>query len=564
MVGLKRIKEVFIEIFKEHPVSETCVMAAMLSMAVECYADNLDVFSCIAGVLLAVAASALSIETFRLYKLSIGESYSFKEKKYLLPNIVLMIIGLILGTGTSVFLIYGYDLERDAFRGNELFCSCIGEWFYRITVVFVVAMCCASLYFFLKKSKLTFEKYTAKAFCGIMKTELVFFVLFIGITLIILAFSALIYDVGDEAIFSMWFILLGFVQYPCVLTGLSKTDEEISKFGKIMLNYVLPGLLSVAFVIIYVYIIKILVLWKFPSNQVFSILTTLFGFGVFIWTMAYGVCDDNTKKIFRIMPLLYIPFIVLQIMCLYMRVASYGLTVSRYAGIIIILFEILYFGLYIFDIRTKKNVMPVVFAVVTALVCISLVAPGVNAYSAVIASQKGKIECYLANPNDNDKKVHAYEAYEVLYYSCGYKGEKYIDDALDSDQIRKLEQSYYDNGGNAGGIVFIEADRYIGSLEISGDYEKLYFIDDGYSDGKIDLNNFTVKAKGFSGTVDIEELVNKLTELEAKGADSNERNALLDDGFELKDGGKVYFSHIDIEMDASEIVSISYSAYAMR
>ena len=134
------------------------------------------------------------------------------------------------------------------------------------------------------------------------------------------------------------------MQYPCILVGFSKIEDEVSKFEKVMVTYVLPGLLALAYVIIYTYIIKMLVTWSFPKNQVFAILTTLFCFGVCIWTMAQGLYDDNLKKVFTILPLLFIPCIILQIMCLYMRIAPYGLTLQRYAGIAFVFFEIVYFG----------------------------------------------------------------------------------------------------------------------------------------------------------------------------------------------------------------------------
>ena len=69
---------------------------------------------------------------------------------------------------------------------------------------------------------------------------------------------------------------------------LSKPSDTISKFGNIMMGYVFPGILAVAFVIVYIYILKILITWTFPSNEAFTIVTALFAAGICIWTMAQG------------------------------------------------------------------------------------------------------------------------------------------------------------------------------------------------------------------------------------------------------------------------------------
>ena len=570
MSGLKKIKNTFMEIVKEHPISVICVFISMVlySITIDTYSvdrslpDSVrNLLNSIGLFLDVVAVGMLSLEAFRLFKLSKGEEYSLKEKKILIPNIIVSVVSLVLGALFAIAALYEEDIERSWFSGDKIATDIFCEFSTKITAVFVVTAACAILFFFLKKSKSSFETYTAKAFCGLMKAELVFFVIFIGITLIILAFNALIFDTSSDTVYRAWFILIGLVQYPCVLSGLSKTDDEVSKFGKVMLTYVLPGLLAIAFVIIYVYIIKILVTWTFPKNQVFAILTALFCFGVFIWTMAAGVCDDNMKKVFSILPLLFIPFIVLQIMCLYMRIAPYGLTLSRYAGIAFVVFEVAYFGLYIFNMARKLNVMHIVLAIIAAMFFLTFLAPGINATSAVVASQKGKIERFLADNSGSERiKREAYEAYKTINNSSGYKGELYIEKTLSDDQIEVLTEGDYYSASD----IYAYADRETHVLDISGDYEKLYVVERYSDDGK-DLTDYKIIADGETvGTVNIQGLASELLRLEKDNAKREEMNKLLEDDIELKEGGKLIITYINVSGQDKEIKDVDIRGYVLK
>ena len=171
-----------------------------------------------------------------------------------------------------------------------------------------------TIYFFYKRSKESFEAYLGKAFCGLMKAELVYGIIAIGTALVLWAFDTLIVDIDNLDLFlRIETVLVALVQFPCAIAGLSKTENRLGKFAKVILSYVFTSIEDIAFVIIYIYIIKILITWSFPSNQVFTILTALFSVGVVIWTMAQGCCDEALRKPLKIMPFLFIPFIVLQI-----------------------------------------------------------------------------------------------------------------------------------------------------------------------------------------------------------------------------------------------------------
>ena len=550
MLGLKKIKNGFIEIVKEHPVSVISMIISMIFWSLTVDNSSWEDVQCVALFLTLFAAVVLPCEAYRLYKRKTDENYSFKNIKNLIVNGVIIAIGTVLSYFTAVNVTYQNAVLVKRFNTDFLTVQLFAEYVYRITACFMTVAVCATLYLFWKKSEESFETYVAKAFCGLMKAELVYLVIFIGLTMILGAFSALIYELDFEVYERVWLLLAGFVQFPCVLLGLSKTKDEISKFGKIMLNYVFTGLLAFAFVIIYAYFVKVLVKWTFPLYTVFEIISALFGFGVFIWTMAQGICEENMRKIFKYMPLLFIPCIIMEIVSLGRQIFIYGLTLARYAGIAAIVFEIAYFVLYIYNMKKEKNAMHVVFAIVIAVVYVSLLAPGINAYSTVIASHKGNVMKYLNGQTDAKAERKAKESYRTIAYSCGAVGEKFINKLLTEEQKNTMIGFAGEKSEPDSLPFYITAHRRESSkFDISGQYEKLYVVDtllthDLDSSGQeydISIGDETI------GTVDLTDLIQQLIELDENGVSDFEKDSLLDEPILTKEGGKLILTDIHIE-----------------
>ena len=105
-----------------------------------------------------------------------------------------------------------------------------------------------------------------------MKAELVYAIIAIGSALIVFAFDELIFDTYRLNLSErVQILLIGLVQFPCAVMALSRTKDSISQFGKIVLTYVLTILESIAFVIIYVYIIKILRVEFYSNYYIFIV-----------------------------------------------------------------------------------------------------------------------------------------------------------------------------------------------------------------------------------------------------------------------------------------------------
>lgn len=555
MKFLGKIKSIFKEVVNEHRFSFGAFLLSMILWAVtigdapagDVLYSIYEIFSTLEWLLVAVSFGLLLCESIHLYKKDTDPSYNPKTKKVLVLNVIIVAAAFL---SALQYRILDEYVPRSLFK--EGYVNIILDLSRNILIFVSAAIIGLTIYFFYKRSRECTETYIAKAFCGLMKAELVYGIIALGALLIIWAFDTLIYDTYFlDVTGRVEILLLGLVQFPCAVVGLSKTEGEISKFGKIVLSYVFTGIIAVAFVIIYVYIIKIFVTWTFPSNEVFPILTGLFICGFFAWTMAFGCCDEGVKKAISILPFLFIPFIILQIMCLYMRVKDYGLTSSRYFGIVVIVFEILYFAIYTLRFIRKKDYIFTLMFIVIAGVFIVLFMPGVNVYSAVTMSQKGKIIAYLEQGGNASEAIrkNAYEAYKVLNGEGGFSGKKFIDKKLSKEQISDITNSdYQDNDAER---TYINVYNEMNSVDVTG-FKRLSIVETNLSDwdGITDIDNIPIYLEDDESEpvdyVDFSDIVDTLKEYEKKNIAQTEQEKVIQRKITTKNGKTLLLTRINL------------------
>lgn len=567
------IKNIYRETIKEHFASAAVFMLAMLIYAVNCggtfnrfYNGILgDILNGSAFSLIGLSLGILLCEAFYLYKKNSDSQYKpFNAKTTALYIIASLVSVLAFGQN---YLVVNTDFVKEYLGDKSTLYTGLSADIFVFTLI---TLLCLSVFFFYKRSNENFEGYAAKAFCSLMKAELVYAIIAIGSALIVFAFDELIFDTYRLNLSEkVQILLIGLVQFPCAVMALSRTKDSISQFGKIVLTYVLTILESIAFVIIYVYIIKILITWKFPSNEAFSILTGLFAAGIMIWTMALGCSQGFIRKYIRIMPFIYIPFIILQGMCLYMRVSEYGFTKSRYMGLALIVFEIVYFGIYTYRFFSEKDIISSVLFVIIIAAFIMLFFPKINMYSVVTASQRAVIEkCFkLGDDADNTLKSRAYEAFHAIKKDGGFAGNKYLEKKLSDEQIDIL-RSYSDISDDSSSDTFyVYSDRNVDKIDVS-DYDELYYINKNYGsfyDESLDLNYDLEMFPLYNGDevigiVNLKPLADKFIELDKKdlSMESEHASELINEPVELMDGGILIISGLDIRGDYYDADCIKY------
>lgn len=503
-------------------------------------------------VIYTICLDNYSIETTTLTNISlfivIFASSTFLIETVLETKIKKKIIYYIIAAIWATVLTYAVNIEEGLLgMSNTIFLFKIE----RFIICYLIATIVLAIYYNYKNLNKTFEQYVTSTFVTIFKTSLIYGILAIGIAMITAVFVYLILD-GESYILvaRMEILLFGVYYIPTVLYSFYDQEEEIGKFAKIVIKYVLGTLVIVAFAIIYMYIIKIIFLRDMPSNLIFRILSALFIIGLPVWTMILSFKEDTTlDKINRKLPLLFIPFIILQIYSIGTRILSNGITELRYLCLMLIIFEIVYIIIYL----TKKEKVSRILLVFLALTVISTIVPYINMFTISNLSQYNNLKIYKQKTEySEEEKTKIYGAYNYLRYSS-IEGKKYIENYLtkdDEELIKKLKNSgtkKSDNGKN------IYVDKDINYIEVEG-YKKVYKIDSySYNSSKenrtIDetFSNIEINTQesNYSIEANILPLINEYVNHE------NEMNNYSEENNELKldENKKIILERLILEYD---------------
>lgn len=300
---------------------------------------------------------------------------------------------------------------------------------------YISSLAAGSAFLIIKKSEKEFSEYILKVAINIIKVSFVYGIISLGIAIILWIFDVLIWDITSKYIGNIEILIFGFFYSTEIIYSLINLDDEVNKFFKNLVKFVLMPLLICAFAIIYLYILKILLLRDIPKNQIFRIATALFIMGGFIWTvMNYFKEEGTIYKISTKLPIIFSPFILLQIYTMGIRIAKNGVTPARYAGMVFVLFEICYILCYIL----KKEKIQNLILVADVLIIISILAPGINAFDVSDFSQINNLKIFSQKTDLTDQdKAKINGAY--YYLKDTKKGKKYIKDNLSKEQENQIK-----------------------------------------------------------------------------------------------------------------------------
>lgn len=472
----------FLDIFKDYPVALIAVILLALcgSILID-YDRDIDIW-------------AIRIPAEFLCIFSVGALFS--EQLFRVKKNIKFIISIAISIIISVFYTCQFEMDKVWFFGLEE--DVAEQYLVCILSVIIIAETMITIFSMYRSSKTSFEKYCINTFAELFKTTVIYVAFAIGIALIIAIFNILIFDT-DEFIERIEIFLVGGVFTPMIIKALSKTVVEPTKFAKVMVQFVFMPMLLLAYVIIYIYMIKILFSFSIPKNEVFTIIAFLFSFGMPIWTMSQSFEDTAIGKIAKKLPFIFIPMMILQMICIGIRIADYGLTSERYEAVALIVFEMVYLILYIVKTIKKNEAVSYAFLAVPIIAFIILLMPAVNIFSAVTMSQ-AKIfeELYKDGDIKESDKSQAFSAYREITYA-GYQGDKYLKEHFTKAELKEIGSwsgySYYNTY-----VKHYYFSNYLYEYDVAG-YSKLYKgcmyneYGDSANDDYIDLSEITVSRK---------------------------------------------------------------------
>lgn len=518
------IQSLYKSVFMRFPVTMSIVvLVTILEMIVFDY----SIFSVDIAMLLSKIICFLTLS---------GIASLFTEevlKNRLVTKITGWTIGAIIALGFTLII---YTEKSTLFdMSSDMVIEYVTGWL----ICYCTFLLVLSAYHMYREIKIDFTLYCRHTFCSLVRTTTVYAIIAMGLAVIVEIFDILIMDSWRfDMLGRMEVGLFGIMYVPGIIISFDGKKDEISKFEKIVIDYVLLILLMIVFAIIYVYMIKLLVLQEIPSNEVFGILTALFVGGLPIWTIAAVNREKLVGKIAYLMPIIYAPFIILQCICLGVRISDYGITNNRYQGIVLILFELIYLVLCLVK---KRKWLELCIFVGLAQIAITLVIPGVNMYATTFRSQRAVLEQFdtSADTHTQEELKRYRSAYNCIRWESGIQGQMYLDNKF-KDQSFEDEylSSYVMEQAYAVNHVYFSADD---EIDITG-YSKCYIVynyDDTDSlNNTIDISAYELHTKDQTFEVDLTEFFADYFENDEK----YDQKPVL-----LPDGNQLYFDDFTLE-----------------
>ena len=536
-------------IFKEYPVTlgSIVIIAAIAAVIIDCDFDT-EICERIIVFLAALSVQALFAEEY------------MRDKR------ALRIASYVIAAFLSAFFQYFEFSSGEVFLGMPWYKA--NEIITDLYVSYFACLGLASIYHMYRRQGDSFESYCLKTFFGLVRTSVVYGLFAAGLAIIILIFDTLIFHthnfIGRVEIF-----LAGGIYVPAMLLVVSGKKGGVGKFAKACVLYVLEPMLILAMAIIYIYIVKIFVTNDIPSNSVFAIITSLFAAGMVIWTLASGIGEDNIFcKIAKVLPFVFIPCILLQAWSVLIRIGDYGITPSRYFGVALVIFELIYMVLYLLQRLLKKEAIALILWVAALAVVTVLLVPFANYTSVCARSQLARLSGIEISEELKSSELAetAGSAYEVLKDDCGYHGREIIDSTFTVEE-QKILGSCQGGGYYSSKIISIGGTAVLVDFDVSG-YKTLTRVEGNATEPEIRVIELSINGQK-SYKADVSDFVKDLEEFYSKKTDSpddtwfelNQYGTIeLDESYDLKITG----FNAAYNTESKQIVYLSFEGYLLE
>ena len=462
--NLKALATKLISVFQEYPVALiSIVVAALIGAILVKTGSNEDLTLNLERGLLFLLTLAIQALTFE----------EFFPKKWV-PRLT----GYGISTLLSALYVFILSVERETFLGmdNEM----VLNFVWRVFAVHGAIMVGLSIWHMFRRTEEDFEVYATKSFLALLQATVIYGLFALGLALLIWVFNELIFDT-DEFLSQVEIFLAGGIYVPMCLKAISGKNEAPGKFSRFCIQYVLQPLQLLAFAIIYVYILKIFVTTGFASTRIFSILGFLFVCGMPIWTMAHGIQQTGFfAKFTKFVPYSFLPFVILQIWSISLRIGEYGVTSDRYTCVILIVGELIYFVLYFLHHRGNKQALSWTLFAAMALTFIVLLCPGLSNDDVVIRSQMNRLTKFLSIEDPSEGEIYALKTSYRSINWLGYNGKKALNERLTAEQKSRAEKYLEYNYNDSGKWVSLYASRDFTDVDVSA-YRRIHYVASFYA-----------------------------------------------------------------------------------
>ncbi len=352
-------------------------------------------------------------------------------------------LGFVIGAAAAAVFAWGIRVEESG-RFFYLSGDIVAQWCGRLMAGYVLLLLLAIVYFCHRKSGVGFIEYVLHVIVNFAVATAIYIVLLMGLCLV-LQIVNLLFLGGHSPLGNYGLILVSGVYYaPACIMALNNTGSEINdRISTVLIKYVLSGMTVCALAVVYIYLLKILVIWEMPSNEIFGIVTGIFCLGMPVWIMDYFYRDDTKyMRFLQKLPYGLAPLIPVQTYAICVRIYHNGMTPSRYMGVCMVVFEII----MLFVWRFWKEKLERVLLILGAGIIVAIFIPGLNMYSVSNRWQRAFLESYYSKVvSQSQLTQEEYErlkgAYNYLQWEPQMKELVKQFDIYDEDFERQLAMS---------------------------------------------------------------------------------------------------------------------------
>lgn len=292
----------------------------------------------------------------------------------------------------AILLLYYFYLGTNLMSGPN-------EMWYQLALFFLLSHLIAAFApFFGSQSVDSFWEYNKALFLRILLSVIYSGVLFIGLSIAIIALDILLgFDVDEQAYMTLFFLMGGIFNTWFFLAGVPGKHEisgskiDYPKGLRVFVQFVLIPLVTAYIVILYAYLFKIIIQWELPNGWVANLVLSFSIAGILSLLLLYPLQENEDKRWIQLYAKWYyralIPLVGLLLFSIWVRISDYGVTINRYFVATLGVWLTLLVIYFIFSKKKNIQFIPISMA---AFVLFSAAGP-LNAFNVAERSQLGRI-----------------------------------------------------------------------------------------------------------------------------------------------------------------------------
>jgi len=233
-----------------------------------------------------------------------------------------------------------------------------------------------------------FWKFNQTLFLRFLLSALYSIVLFLGLVLGLFALDSLFdLDIDGKRYFQIFIFIAGVFNTWFFTAGVpaagvpdapvhfsennSKDEKSLSNKGlRTLLLYVLLPLISLYFVILYSYSVKVVFLWDWPKGIMTYMIIAMAVIGILTFLLSYPFARERSPLAFlnRWYFVVLFPLLAMLFLAIGIRIADYGITINRYLTVLLAIWLLL-ISIYFVFIGKNIKAIPMTLFVLILITC---------------------------------------------------------------------------------------------------------------------------------------------------------------------------------------------------